>query len=282
MYDDQMIVKFSRFSRIFRFFFQISVLLTSLNFFSSCAPDSTGSSVTFDATFSGIISDASTGDPIQGATVYAEGYSVSTTTDATGSYTLSNAPAGERVYLKAVASGFEEGTLIKSGISGQTTSNANFSLLPNGFGDNKIVIILSWAAAPPDLDSHLFVGNGAQTLIDHTAKGDNDGVLDSAPFAGLDVDDTDGEGPETMVIRFVNGSTDYSGTYRYYIHDFQNTGNLPSSEAVVTIYIDGTFTESFDIPSGTNENFWHVFDMDQNGQITSVNTLIESNEPTAP
>lgn len=248
----------------------------------SCAPDSTGSTVTFDAAFEGTVTDASTGNPIQGATVYIHGYSaISDVTGADGTFSIANAPAAENVYLKATASGYEPGTLIKTGVSGQTTENSNISLLPIGFGDNKIVVILTWAATPADLDSHLYIGDSGQTLIDHTAKGDTDGTLDSAPFAGLDVDDTDGNGPETITIKYLNGSTDYNGTYRYYIHDYNNTGNLPASQATVTIYKDGEFINTYAIPSSGSQNFWHVFDMDNQGNFTIYNQL-KTTEPTAP
>jgi hypothetical protein len=258
------------------------IVIFSLLFLSSCAKDSTGSTVTFDATFSGKITDASNGNDLEGATVYIEGYSALTdTTDNTGAYQISNAPAGERVYIRAFKAGYEEGLVIKTGVSGQLTGNSNISLLPEGFGDDKIVIILTWAAAPADLDSHLYIGNAGQTLIDHTAKGDNDGNPNSTPFAGLDVDDTDGNGPETMVVQFKNGSTDFNGTYRYYIHDFGNTGNLSSSQAVVTVYIDGAYENSFEVPSSGSQNFWHVFDFDSSGALTIVNQL-KTTEPTAP
>ena len=94
----------------------------------SCAPDSTGSTVTFDATFTGTVTDATNGNAIEGGLVYVSGYSaVNNVTDSNGSYTLSNAPAAENVYLKAVAAGYEMGTLIKTGRSGETTENANIS-----------------------------------------------------------------------------------------------------------------------------------------------------------
>lgn len=248
----------------------------------SCAPDSTGETVTFDAAFEGTVTDASNGDPISGASVYVHGYSaISDTTGADGTYSIGNAPAGERVYLKATASGYEPGTLIKTGTSGSTTENANISLLPVGFGDNKIVIILTWASAPADLDSHLYVGDTGQTLIDHTAKGDNDGTLDSSPFAGLDVDDTDGKGPETITIRYNSEQTDYNGTYRYYIHDYNETNTLKDSQAVVTVYINGEYVNSFDVPTSGTENFWHVFDFNKSGELSITNQL-KSTEPTAP
>lgn len=257
-------------------------VLFSLLLLCSCAKDSTGNTVTFDATFSGKITDASTGNDLENATVYIDGYSnLNDTTDNTGAYSISNAPAGERVYIKATKSGYSEGLVIKTGVSGQLTGNSNISLLPTGFGENKIIIILTWSANPSDLDSHLYVGNGAQTLIDHTAKGDNDGNPNSTPFAGLDVDKTTGNGPETMVIQFLNNSTDFNGTYRYYIHDFNNTGGLSASEAVVTVYINGDYENSFDVPSSGGENFWHVFDMDSSGNLTIVNSL-SATEPTAP
>lgn len=261
------------------FYFSI---IFSLLLLGSCAKDSTGNTVSFDATFSGKITDASTGFDLENATVYIDGYaSLSDTTDNTGAYSISNAPAGERVYIKAIKSGYSEGLVIKTGVSGQLTGNSNISLLPTSFGENKIVIILTWSATPPDLDAHLYIGDNDQTEIYYDNKGDNDGNPNSTPFAGLDVDKTTGNGPETMVIQFLNNSTDFNGTYRYYIHDFNNTGNLSSSEAVVTVYINGEYENSFDVPSSGSQNFWHVFDIDSSGNLIVVNEL-KDNEPSAP
>lgn len=258
-------------------------LITFLLLFllSGCARDSSGDIVPFDATFTGTITDASNGNVLSGASIYVQGYShVNTRSNGSGEFTLRDAPAA-MITLMAFKNGYEPGFVIKTGRSNQTTGNSNISLLPEGFGNNKTIIILTWAATPADLDGHLYVGDSSDTHIKFDNKGDSDGTLDTAPFAGLDVDDTNGNGPETITIRYANNQFDYNGTYRFFVHNFTGTPDISASDAVVTVYQNSVIVQSFEIPTSGTGQYWHVFDMDRNGEITSVNT-IQAGEPTAP
>lgn len=257
------------------------ITIFSLLFISGCARDSTGDIVPFDATYTGTITDASNGSNLEGASIYVQGYPhINARSNASGEYTLENAPAAT-ITIMALKNGYEEGFVVKTGSSNETTNNANISLLPEGFGNNKTIIILTWAATPADLDSHLYVGDSSDTHIKFDNKGDSDGTLDTAPFAGLDVDDTNGNGPETTTIRYADNQFDYSGTYRFFVHNFTGNPDITASDAVVTVYQNSVIVQTFQIPTSGAGRYWHVFDMNRSGEITSVNT-IQTTEPAAP
>jgi len=129
-------------------------------------------------------------------------------------------------------------------------------------------IVLSWGQTPADLDSHLLVPG--QFHVSYSNKN-----FDSAR---LDVDDVDGEGPETItILNWV------SGLYRYYIRDFSAGNNtasttLASSGAVVQLYMGDEDVRVFQVPQDAGY-LWHVFDLDPaTGEITVVNA-ITNNEP---
>lgn len=77
-------------------------------------------------TIAGIVTDASTNNPIQGATLSVDNTSISSTTASSGKYTLSNVPVGVQT-VRASISGFSPGTQSVTVKAGQL-STANFSL----------------------------------------------------------------------------------------------------------------------------------------------------------
>lgn len=138
-------------------------------------------------------------------------------------------------------------------------------------------VVLTWGQAPSDLDSHLLALGQFHVSYRNTDVGS----------ARLDVDDTNGEGPETItILNWV------SGLYRYYVRDFSAGSNpasttLASSGAVVQLYLGDEETRVFQVPQGEGY-LWHVFDLDPaTGEITVVNTItndeaaLDSNVSTA-
>ena len=247
-------------------------------------------------TVSGTVVDAQTGSAISGATVYISGFQdlTQTTTDSSGNYTMSDiVPNGSRTVV-ASASGYNDATASATVTVGGTTSNVNLALLSTSYAANGYVIVLSWGDTPADLDAHITVPvvgyvisftdpNNCTTVPNSPGKGDCDGTLDEAPFAGLDVDDQDKYGPETIKVA-LNGSGPspyYSGTYKYYVHDWTNragTSGLSSSGANVKLYYNGTLVKSYDVPAGAaaNEDYWQVFTIGSDGTITDVNTFSDN------
>lgn len=134
-------------------------------------------------------------------------------------------------------------------------------------------VVLTWSSTPSDLDSHL-VGDGFHVWYSNREYNDSLG----RHRADLDLDDTDGYGPETISIY-----QGVDGTYTYSVYDFSNGGNasstaLGASGATVRVYQDDGIAATYHVPTGQSGTTWTVFTLDSRGRITPVNT-ISSQEP---
>ena len=87
----------------------------------------------------------------------------------------------------------------------------------------------------------------------------------------LDLDSQEGIGgcdtcgPETTTISAIR-----SGTYSYYVHNYNAPLPLPSS-ASVKVYYNETVT-TFNVPNSAAD-LWHVFDFDNSSGFTVINTM---------
>ena len=125
----------------------------------------------------------------------------------------------------------------------------------------EIRIVLSWDGVPGDLDSHLegWTDTGANLHISYQNK---EAFYNGTKVAELDLDDTDGYGPETTTIH------DGAGVYKFYVHDFHSTGLLLESGAVVTVYLPGGDTLRYDLSDGVVDGYyWRLFTIDH-GVVT--------------
>jgi len=149
----------------------------------------------------------------------------------------------------------------------------NFSMSP--FPEpGEIRIVLNWGATPPDLDSHLKIPeiDGQAYHINYSNRGN----ANAAPFTTLDIDDTDGFGPETITIK-----QSFTGNYIYYVHQYSSSGSLQESGGVVQIYnspeCDGL---SIQVPEEGEGRYWYVCKIDgENGEISVINQIQDS-EPS--
>ena len=87
----------------------------------------------------------------------------------------------------------------------------------------------------------------------------------------LDVDDTDGYGPETTTIPLLK-----NGLYKYYVADYTNcSGSNPASYdmsysgATVNVYTSNGLTATFTVPRNTPGVIWEVFEI-RNGAIVPL------------
>ncbi|HLP53876.1 MAG TPA: tetratricopeptide repeat protein [Fluviicola sp.] len=129
-------------------------------------------------------------------------------------------------------------------------------------------VVLSWNNEPLDLDSHLsFPGNHIYFEKKAGTK------------ANLDVDDTDGFGPETITVE----KKEAGKKYIYAVHDYtdmksiNNTNLSEMSGAKVYVYIGNTLIKTYQVPSGGKKgNLWTVFMIDENGNFVDINTFNNS------
>ena len=133
-------------------------------------------------------------------------------------------------------------------------------------------ITLNWSANPPDLDAHLWVPAGVDSVYDvYFAQS---GSVTTFPFATLDRDQTNGFGPEGISIH-----ENLPGTYTFAVQHYcesSGTGTLSTSGAEVRICrADGT-SQTITVPSSGAQEFWwwNVCTIDgRSGEVTVINTL---------
>ena len=247
-------------------------------------------------TLNGLVTDALSGIPVEGALVTVAG--LTALTDASGNYSITNIPLGQLManfsasqtdgVASASISFFDQSTensntvtCSKTGYNTYSNSQViipqegslalNISLSPELSG-GQLRFVLNWSALPADLDSHLntpsIEGNFYHIFYD------NQGNATQAPFAALDHDVTSGYGPETMTIYQT-----FSGTYQYFVHNYDETPSITTSQAVVQIYNENGLAQTLQVPTNGTGLYWYVCDVNgSNGQIT-VRNVIQENAP---
>jgi len=210
-----------------------------------------------------------------------------------GNYSLS-IPAG--VYtITYEKPGFTDAQRSVVVVSGEITQIQSVPMITSTVGGNSFAtMVLTWAENPADLDTFL---TGPSTQLDSTVSlngarfklswdkptfsttGGMDGpsvenkedpCATTTLVAGIDVDDTTSYGPETTTLCQVE-----TGTYSYYIHHFSGISNISDSPAIVTVTTASGISTAFIAPVGASavDDVWHVFDLDNFGNLTPINTI---------
>lgn len=205
-------------------------------------------------TMTGTVTNAQNAQPIAGAVVTVGGRTA--TTNASGVYSIPNAPAGS-VTVTTTATGFTTRTDTVTVTAGGSTS-FSMSLIPASFLTTGVAVVLNWGAEPRDLDSHLVGPTQTAGTRFHCYYASSNPV----PYVRLDVDDTSGFGPETITIGQVSGAF-VPGTYNYYVHQYAGTGDFSSSAAIVTVFSLGAQVAQFraSAATGTMSRYWSVCTM---------------------
>lgn len=231
------------------------------------------------------VTNALNGEVVPGATVTALGQT--NTTNSSGSASLINLPTDQDVVVQASAPGYITQSLQVRLACGQVQTQG-LALLPSGdagVASGDIRVILTWGENPDDIDSHMTgpkTNNSSERFHVYYAPDNNcsSAPCDPAIPAWLDTDDTDSFGPETTTITSSNGAYT-AGTYRYYVHHYSGSANIPTSGAVVQVYKGSQLIRSFSAPTTTDasvgDNYvWSVFEMalavDGSYTINPVNT----------
>lgn len=236
-----------------------------------------------------VVTDALTGNPISGASVTVAGSTV--TSNASGIATFSNLTAntnntGNSISVTVSASGYTSQTTTVT-IACNLVTEQGIALLSStdpGANRGDIRIILSWGLNPADLDSHLTgpKTSGADRFhIYYSARNNcSSAPCDAAISAWLDVDDVTSYGPETITIL---ASTMPDGVYRYTVHHYTGTSNIPDSGASVKVYQGSSLVRTYTPPAdsaATGKWAWTVFEMTVTGgsvSFTEVGTYYLAN-----
>ncbi|MCC6250721.1 MAG: carboxypeptidase regulatory-like domain-containing protein [Rubrivivax sp.] len=195
-------------------------------------------------------------------------------TDPTGLFSVSGLEPGEYtvVVTRSGYFGQSQGAVrLLSGQAAQVTLSI-LRVLPSGDG----AITLRWRAASggidvsPDLDSH-FKQYFNGILNYHIYFG----VPYGSATDGLDRDDTDYEGPETITFR-----PDAAGRYVYFVHRWSFAGTLGGSRPTVHLRI-GNVEREFSLPAGetSTARYWKVFELNQGSLTPCSSNCLSDVEP---
>ena len=126
-------------------------------------------------------------------------------------------------------------------------------------------VVLNWGKLPADLDLHVaFPGHHIYW----------DRKVEARADANLDVDHTDGFGPETITIE----KKHQGESYVFAIHDYTNRANpnssaMTASGAKVLVYIGQSLVRSYYVPQNSPGNLWTLFRVNESGEFEDINTM---------
>lgn len=141
-----------------------------------------------------------------------------------------------------------------------------YALSPTQQNLDGMRIVLNWGNTPADLDSHLAYKNNH--VFFSNKEGDQ---------ASLDVDETNGYGPETITLT----SKKPGVKYLYAIHNYSegdrrgSTSLSNQSKAKVFVYIGDSLVRTFQPPKGRVGNTWIVFGIGENGEFYDINKFAD-------
>jgi len=118
-------------------------------------------------------------------------------------------------------------------------------------------VVVDWDKEPRDLDAH-FVKNGSDGY--HISFRNMRVLADGTGM--LDIDATQGYGPETITVKEVSTNS----TYQFFVHDYSNQSNpkskgLSDSKATVKVYGDGRLLKVIQVPRKKEGTVWKVFEV---------------------
>ena len=190
------------------------------------------------------------------------GHSANIKTEIDGSFSIEL--EADTYNITISAEDYEEETFEFTIEENSNYSGEQFTISPE-LAAGSARIVLEWNAQHQDLDSYLW-GNtdkGDDLYVNfrkRTCEG-RDGLL-----AELDVDDTNGYGPETITLN------DLNGVYTYSVVDYRTTGTLQQYGATVKVYLPGKSAPTVITldPNAGVENVWEVFELDH-GELKILN-----------
>lgn len=189
------------------------------------------------------------------------GEPTSVKTDGYGAYTVWMKDSGSYC-VEITKTGYikEQFTFYVSG--GANEVNKDFSISCT-MGADQIRFVLTWGSSPTDLDSYLVGNTSSGRYINTNFTNMKETNSSGEMLAQLDIDDTNGYGPETTTLYAIDGS------YEFYVKDYTESGTMSYSGAQVKIYKGDALVHVVDICGGVG-NYWSVCKINH-GEITITN-----------
>lgn len=184
--------------------------------------------------------------------------SVAVTTNTDGRAEVSESDANDPATLVIVRMPGYSDLIAKCPCAGMT-----YALSPHMQKLDGMRIVLNWGQDPLDLDGHLaFPGN--HVFFNRKLGTD----------AQLDIDHTDGFGPETVTVERKHAGE----RYVYAVQDYTDlrdpeSDRLSRSGAKVFVYIGQTLIRAYYVPANRPGNVWTVFAVSEEGEIQDINTM---------
>ncbi|WP_420031205.1 tandem-95 repeat protein [Vibrio toranzoniae] len=213
-----------------------------------------------ETTVIGTVLDAETGNPVVGADVTLTdnaGHSYTTVTDQSGNYSV-NGPVVDQGSVTIE----QEGSITSSFLvpAGEDT-NGGVTAISEVLEETDMRIVVTWGESPQDMDNHLWLyDTETGSELDHIYYRDMSHDLGEGNVVQQDVDDTNGNGPETITIpNYQDANMHYS------VHNYTNRSwDVDGVEDVqVQVFVGDTLVETFtpELPENPSGEHWHVFDI---------------------
>lgn len=219
---------------------------------------------TEETVYYGVVVNAVDGMPVAGAEIKAiseDGTEYHAATDSDGRFEISG--AGGTYSLVISKDGF-----ITEEIAVETEEGDNSLgqfVISTVLDHSEMRVVLEWGAEPLDLDSY-YVGQYDDGTSVYVYYREMEARRRGELAVGLDIDDRDGFGPETITIYGMDGNFEYT------VKDYLETGTMGEvSNAVVKVYLSDGTTQTFTCPAGEG-NIWNVFTVDH-GEIKETGTI---------
>lgn len=143
--------------------------------------------------------------------------------------------------------------------------------------DDEIQIVLTWNDTISDMDSHTKIYNQEGSELTEVYFGNKEYVVNDNAVCQLDVDDTDGLGPETTTIKLNN---DYGYSYLFFVQRFTSGYNITDSDSVVKVYKKGVLLHQINLVDAEYTEdyaYWSVIKYDsKTDEFTVINKVVTS------
>jgi len=228
----------------------------------------------------GLVVDANTGLPLQGATVTAKSGTITctATTRSDGTFTITNMPAGEYT-VTASKSGYVTTTDEMTWYVPEGCWNLlPFFALPKTQASDVWTAVLEWRGWHHwDLDSYLWLPETLPDRNKYMVFWFDKGNLNAHPFARL-LRDEPGQMPFRpwlpLFVEALTFRTRYTGTYTFAVNDFDGVeGNWCFDDVVVRLYRGSSLIGTYKACDASGTGYWWTVFKISGTTVTPIQTL---------